>query len=143
MGHPKIITENFDVMDDKNMPYEGLVKCRILPPKTLLHPVLPHRCNNKLVFPLCATCANACQTEPCEHADNERALEGAWVTLELKKALELGYRLLDVFEVRKLTEFGFSFLIAIFRFGILKKQNNTIHKPIQMEASSRHISMNF
>lgn len=99
VGHPTIITENFDLMDASNMPYKGLVKCKVLPPTNLLHPVLPHRCNKKLVFPLCATCANTCQKEPCQHADEERALNGAWVTLELEKALQLGYRILEVYEV--------------------------------------------
>ena len=37
LGHPDIITENFDSIDT----YEGLIKCKILPPKGLYMPVLP------------------------------------------------------------------------------------------------------
>lgn len=99
VGHPKIITENFEVMDANSMPYEGLVKCKVLPPTNLLHPVLPVRCNKKLLFPLCSTCASNSQRDPCQHSAEERALSGAWVTLELKKALEVGYRILEVYEV--------------------------------------------
>src|SRR5687768_1131041 len=86
-------------MDADHMPYEGLVKCKVLPPTNLLHPVLPYRCNQKLNFPLCSTCCKTCQQEPCEHTEEERVLSGSWVTLELKKALELGYRLIEVYEV--------------------------------------------
>jgi len=28
----------------------GLIKCSIVPPEKLYHPVLPFRCNNKLMF---------------------------------------------------------------------------------------------
>jgi hypothetical protein len=37
---------------------EGLIKCSILPPRRLYHPVLPFKCNKKLLFSLCRTCAN-------------------------------------------------------------------------------------
>jgi hypothetical protein len=32
---------------------EGSVKCSMLPPRLLYHPVLPFRCSNKLLFYLC------------------------------------------------------------------------------------------
>lgn len=35
LGHPEIITENFDSLEN----YEGLIKCKILPPKGLYIPV--------------------------------------------------------------------------------------------------------
>lgn len=129
VGHPKIITENFELMDSEHMPYEGLVKCKVLPPTDLLHPVLPFRgSRKKLLFPLCRTCANNCQQEPCQHSDEERALTGAWVTLELKKALELGYRILEVFEVRSKDKLPCNFHCwSLFcRFGISKNTTNTI-----------------
>lgn len=125
------------------MPYEGLIKCKVLPPQNLLHPVLPHRCNNKLVFPLCATCAENCQQDQCQHSDAERALDGAWVSLELKKALELGYRLLEVHEVRNLIASKISLFFVAFRFGIMRNMNNTIQKRIQMVDCSQHTSMTF
>ena len=36
---------------------KGLIKCTVLPPKRLYHPVLQYRCNNKLLFCLCRSCA--------------------------------------------------------------------------------------
>ena len=35
IGHPEIITENFDDISS----YFGLIKCTVLPPRALLHPV--------------------------------------------------------------------------------------------------------
>lgn len=53
----------------------------------------------KLVFPLCAKCAEDEQTEPCEHNVDERMLDGTWVTVEVVKAKELGYKVIETFEV--------------------------------------------
>ena len=51
------------------------------------------------MFPLCRTCADTLQQEPCCHNDSKRALYGTWVTLELQKALEKGYQLLKIDKV--------------------------------------------
>ena len=51
------------------------------------------------MFPLCRTCADTLQQEPCCHNDSEQALHGTWVTLKLQKALEKGYQLLKINEV--------------------------------------------
>ena len=95
-GHPEIITENFDE-DISN--YFGLMKCTILPPRGLFHPVLPYRTQGKLMFALCKTCADTCNQTPCTHSDAERAIQGTWCTVEVMKALEKGYRLLRIHEV--------------------------------------------
>lgn len=71
----------------------------MLPPKNLYHPVLPFRSKGKLTFSLCAACTDARQISPCRHSDQDRALTGAWVSLELKKALENGYKIVEVYEV--------------------------------------------
>jgi hypothetical protein len=94
LGHPKIITENFKSLDN----YFGLVYCRVLPPQKLYLPVLPYKSNNKLMFPLCATCADTlCDT--CNHLPHERELEGTWVILEVLKAIEKGYQVTQIYEV--------------------------------------------
>jgi hypothetical protein len=93
VGHPDIITENFDACIDN---YFGLVFCRILPPRNLHHPVLPYHANGKLLFPLCALCAQQSQQENCEHAEEDRCLEGTWV---IKTALANGYQIKKVFEI--------------------------------------------
>jgi hypothetical protein len=48
---------------------EGLIKCSILHPKDLYHPILPFRCNNILIFCFCKTCAMEQNvTAECTHA---------------------------------------------------------------------------
>ena len=96
VGHPRIITENFDDIST----YFGLIKCTtVLPPRRLFHPVLPHRTLGKLMFPLCKTCADMCNQTPCTHTDGERAIHGTWCNVELQKALEKGYQILQLHEV--------------------------------------------
>ena len=97
--HPDIITENFAPVSATERPYEGLIKVSVLPPRGLLHPVLPYRNGGKLLFPLCRTCTENRQREKCEHTDDERTLTGSFVTLELYKALELGSKIVKIFEV--------------------------------------------
>ena len=95
IGHPQIITEHFDTVTN----YFGLVKCKVYPPRELFHPVLPARVQGKLMFPLCHTCAEKEKQDRCEHDDEQRSLTGTWVSVELNKALEKGYKLVEVYEV--------------------------------------------
>ena len=62
----EIITENFDE-DVSN--YFSLIKCTVLPPRGLFHPVLPYHGQDKLMF------ESGNQT-PCRHSDAERAIQG-------------------------------------------------------------------
>lgn len=92
LGHPKIISENFDY----NKKYFGIIKCKILPPQDLYLPVLPLNINNKLLFTLCFKCASNQENNfNCEHQASERCLEGTWCSLEIDKALEKGYQLIE------------------------------------------------
>ena len=98
VGHPEIITENFKDLSN----YFGFIKCKVLPPRGLLHPVLPYRAKNKLMSPLCKTCADRADPSnrnPCAHTDEERAIEGTWAHTEIMKAIEKGYEILCVHEV--------------------------------------------
>ena len=95
VGHPVIITRDFQDISA----YFGFIKCLILPPRGLYHPVLPYRSNKKLLFPLCRTCADNMQQEPCRHSDAERAIRGVWVSEEVKVAVEMGYIILMIYEV--------------------------------------------
>ena len=94
IGHPKIIFENFDKIEN----YFGLIYCKILPPTNLYIPVLPFKQNNKLMFPLCLKCCEE-NSLKCNHEDNERCLEGTWVILEVLEALKLGYKIIKIFEI--------------------------------------------
>ncbi|GFQ80261.1 uncharacterized protein TNCT_168581 [Trichonephila clavata] len=95
VGHPEIITEHFQDIDN----YFGLVKCKVFPPKNLFHPVLLFRYNGKLMFPLCRTCAETLHQNICSHTDEERSITGTWVTEEIRKAREKGYKIIKIYEV--------------------------------------------
>ena len=95
IGHPEIITENFDDISS----YFGLIKCTVLPPRALLYPVLPYRTKDKLMFPLCKSCADTLNQNTCTHSEQERAILGTWCHVELMKAIEKGYQILKIHEV--------------------------------------------
>ncbi|MGB5440078.1 MAG: DNA polymerase, partial [Gammaproteobacteria bacterium] len=96
VGHPKIITENFQRITKRDKPYKGLIFCSIIPPSGLLHPVLPHRSLGKTTFPLCRTCVETHQKVPCKHGSGDRELTGTWTHVELNKAVDLGYRVTQI-----------------------------------------------
>ena len=73
--------------------YEGLIKCKISPPRGICIPVLPAKVNGKLLFTLCITCAKTKQQAPCHHTKYERVIVGTWVTDEVKKAIQKGYNI--------------------------------------------------
>lgn len=75
-GHPIRITSDFGTVFD----YFGVIKCKVTPPMDLHLPVLPEKKNGKLMF------------------DNTPKV-GTWSSIELCKAVELGYRIEEIYEV--------------------------------------------
>ena len=77
---------------------EDLMKCTVVPPKNLYHPVRPYRYNKKLLFCLCRSCVHEQNMSgECRHfADAERVLEGTWVTDELRLAVNKWYKILEI-----------------------------------------------
>ena len=103
IGHPVFIDQPGHTNISQ---YFGFIKCKVLPPPHLYHPVLPHRHAGKLTFPLCRTCVQNEQPKPltqrskiCSHTDEERKLIGTWPSPELEKAVEKGYKVLYIQEV--------------------------------------------
>ena len=79
---------------------DGLIKCSVLPPQNLYHPVLPCKMNNKLLFVLCRSCGETLnQKSVCNHDEDERKLHGTWITDEVIKAVSLGYRITNIQEI--------------------------------------------
>ena len=99
IGHPKkiISPEKYDTK------WYGFIKCKILSPRELYHPVLPQKIkcekSEKLMFPLCISCAETKQKEKCQHSENERSFIGTWTSDEVNKALEKGYKIIKIYEV--------------------------------------------
>jgi hypothetical protein len=80
---------------------EGLMKCSIVPPKRLYHPVLPFRYNQKLLFCVSRSCVTEQNLRgECRYdREEERALTGTWVLDEIRLAVEKGYRILEIYEI--------------------------------------------
>ena len=51
------------------------------------------------MFPLCKTCTDTLNQNPCTHSEQERAILGTWCHVELMKAIEKGYEILKIHEV--------------------------------------------
>ena len=111
IGHP---TKIFNP-EKHDASWYGLIKCKVVPPRKLYHPVLPQRIKvvheekegkkkksiayEKLVFTLCKACAETRNQNKCEHSDNERSFTGTWTTDEVNKALKKGYKVIRTYEV--------------------------------------------
>lgn len=79
---------------------EGLVKCTVLTPRELYHPVLPYRAHNKLLFALCRGCCEELNQEECEHKETKyRTFTGTWVSNEIKRAVSVRYEVIAVHEI--------------------------------------------
>ncbi|MDI9312371.1 MAG: DNA polymerase, partial [Limnohabitans sp.] len=96
VNHPQIITSNFDYSLDY---YFGFIKCKVLPPNNLYLPVLPMRYDHKLKFVLCNKCSELMQQTECHHTDEERSLTNTWTSIELKEALDKGYKVMEIYQV--------------------------------------------
>ena len=100
---PILGTEDFNGMHLK-LNYFGLIKAKILPPWGLLLPVLPIKINDKLMFPLCHTCALNENQQTCNCADKDRILIHTWCTSEINLALHMGYILIEIYEILNWSE---------------------------------------
>ncbi|XP_049823364.1 uncharacterized protein LOC126265567 [Aethina tumida] len=98
LGHPTIHVGSA-AQDTDLSTVDGMVKCKILPPTQLYHPVLPVRMKGKLMFALCNSCGESSQQRECCHTEEERSFTGTWVIAEVLKALEEGNRIGEVFEL--------------------------------------------
>lgn len=97
--HPKIHVghEACDLLDINTL--EGLIKCTVLTPSNLYHPVLPIRLHKKLMFTLCRTCCEILNQEQCAHNDSERQFVGTFVVDDLRKALSVNYTIVQYHEI--------------------------------------------
>lgn len=91
----------------ENFPFMGLLFVRVEAPRKMpfngkLPPFLPYRTKaGNLVFPLCAHCAEAKQQRKCMHSTEKRSWIAAFTHFDLIHALELGYKVHEIFEVIK------------------------------------------
>ena len=87
VGHPKVYI-CADCPSDC-LDREGIMKCKVISPRKLYHPVIPHKCNSKLMFPLCTICASTLNQDSSTHHDEVRCIVGTWREDEVRKAVEI------------------------------------------------------
>jgi len=112
IGHPHVLTRETLLHPPYNpLPwtapehnnFKGLLLVRVQPPSSLpgnIPPLLPYRTHDgRLTFPLCSKCADDRQQRPCTHSNRERSWLTGYTHVELNSALELGYKVVDIYEV--------------------------------------------
>ena len=105
VGHPRIYvgeecnTLTNGINDDLSR-VEGLVKCKVLPPRDLFLPLLPIKMHNRLFFALCRSCCEEMRQSDCNHeVSEEREFTGTWVADQLRKAIEFGYKITKIYVI--------------------------------------------
>ena len=106
--HPKIYVgkecDQLTESDNQNLKnVQGLIKCKILPPQNLFLPVLGQKFNGRLIFGLCHTCCTLEQKEDYFHSIDERIMTGTWVVDEVRKAISVGYKVIEIFVIWQYT----------------------------------------
>ena len=79
LGHPRIITENFEGINS----YEGLIKCKVIPPRGLFLPVLPTKSYRQSIM---GNCCLACAA----HAWKITQVINVCMILGKERSLEYG-----------------------------------------------------
>ena len=142
LGHPEIKTDAFTDIEN----YEGLIKCKILPKKETYIPVLLYKSNGKLMLGLCRACTEFKQQMPYNQSDEQHAITGMWVTDEVKRAIEKGYQILQIYEVwhfqevaqyDPITKSGGMFTDYINKFLKIKQEANGLPKWCKTDDDKR------
>ncbi|KAL3080128.1 hypothetical protein niasHS_013800 [Heterodera schachtii] len=104
VGIPTIIRPMADEMcvnwtRPEQLPYRGILRVRVVPPRGLRVPVLPVKIDERLLFCCCHHCATMFRKKStrrphkCSHTDAQRSFTGSYTHIELERALEHGYKI--------------------------------------------------
>jgi hypothetical protein len=117
---------------------------------------LPGNCiiqfyRTKAIPNCCSPCVQLVTTlrqDDCTHSDEERCIFGTWVVDEVRQAVEMGYRLQDVYELWKYevtcfdkdTNSGGLFAEYVNMFLKLKQETSGFPSWVQSEGQKMNIS---
>jgi len=89
--HPVLHVSDAFMDEEPCLSMNGLIKCSIVDPETFYYPVVPFRCNNKLMFCLCRTRVlnSSSSAEYVLSRDGILALTGTWIMDEVRLAFEM------------------------------------------------------
>ena len=139
LHHPEIITDNIGLLETVHLRYKGLFACTVLAPQKLYLPLLHYTARGKLLFPLCKTCADIGNNAPCIHRDSkEREFYGIYTHNELKKAVDLGYKITAVFEIYAWKDWSTTMFSSYIKtFFTIKEQASGYPEDVKTEEQKR------
>jgi hypothetical protein len=120
VGHPIRITHDIGPLEQ----YFGFVKCFIIPPKDLYIPLLPEKRDGKLIFDL-------------------QPKMGTWTTIEVLKAVELGYRIGEIYEIVHFPESTDTLFREYVKMFLKIKQESAGWEKLGLEHASNEEKMEF
>ena len=103
-GYPVRYNNNNSIsVDDyvtklKKGEFFGITCLKILAPRDLYLPCLPYKHKKRIFFSLCRKCTEKQQQTICKHGENSRAFTSTYCTPEIELCLELGYKILAVYD---------------------------------------------
>ena len=114
LGHPEIRRGNYSCrnllhkLKMKNKKFIGVCQVRVLPPSNLFIPCLAPEMGGKLLFCLCRACASngSIQRSSCTHNELERSWIDVYTSIDIERALSLGYVILEYKEIWHYNEGG-------------------------------------
>ena len=88
-------------LERKGEKFIGLCQIRVLAPGNLMIPSLAHKIDGKLMFFLCRACSSDrhVQRKSSEHSDMERSWIDIYTSIDVTRALVLGYTIMEYKEV--------------------------------------------
>ena len=135
--------QNINIVNNKFLldghPIMGAILLMILPPKDLFTPFLLHKKKDGTVINcLCKTCAE-CFSTKCSHSDLERALVGVYMVSEIEFALDIGYKIMHIYEIHYYKEFDFLLQEFIKKVNYLKtKYSNCLQNCNSLDDKEKY-----
>ncbi len=97
-----VYQQNHYVYKENDLQYSkmyGTMLITILPPQNLFIPFLQIRLEDgTCVNTLCYSCAKIVNKKPCCHSEKERALTAVYFISEINFAIQLGYKVIEIYE---------------------------------------------
>lgn len=131
--NPQLLKNNIKYVNNhfyyNNEPMQGdAAHVKILPPSKLFRPYLPYRLNDEYNhMALCRSCLTKKTTKRCVHrSDENRAFTSCYQVTDLEKAVSLGYKILEWYEVHHYSERKPIFETFVKILGSLKLQSTDL-----------------
>ena len=106
VGHPVIrrgdVCRRFlEELVQRGEEFIGLYQVRVVAPDNLMVSCLAHKVDGKLMFLLCKACAmcGKIQRTSCCHDEKEQSWVDTYTSIDMKRALLVGYKVVRYFEI--------------------------------------------